>query len=93
MAEMTPLKVLPASRSSDIELTCGEALFQSECWRQTIMLDVSQAFSKWTSPDSQFSPDPDTADTLCLRLQKWWDERSPSLDPHKNPLPENLLTA
>jgi hypothetical protein len=57
------------------------------------MLDVLKALSNWSSTDSEVSPDPDVAEALYLRLQKWWDERSPSLDPHMNPLPEHLLAA
>lgn len=43
--------------------------------------------------DSEIPPKPEQVEVLYLRLKSWWDLRPQSLDPMRNPSPENLLAA
>lgn len=63
-------------------------LFRSECYRHIIMLDITDRL--WKTDET---PRPEPVSRLYRRLKNWWDARSPSLDPSKKPLPENLQAA
>lgn len=68
-------------------------LFRSECARQVIMLDVTKTLSELEA-ESEITPSSfERADKLYLRLQSWWNERPPALDPGADTSPENLLCA
>ncbi|KAH7135056.1 hypothetical protein B0J11DRAFT_575675 [Dendryphion nanum] len=86
------LKTQPPFPVPSHDTPANEDLFRSECSRHAIFLDCMGILAMDDDYDPEISPKPEQIEILLMRLKSWFESRPQSLEPNKNPSPENLLS-